>query len=592
MATPKIKIYKLPIGYNQNDTDIQSVNNDELLPVINKPTLLEDAYELVGVKKISEHVKKIGSEEFEMMVFYPELDYTQGFGTPKQYLPIANIDINISNETFAPRLYSVVGQIETLIPKDHYIISFDVMNNDIYMVITFDDNAMDEFGELVFEGQKYPETLKMIYRKKYDFSSTTSGLLDYLSYDKLYNRTNDIFFEEVYEKENGNLMIRLNNEPLAWDVETNYLKDDAVLSEGKVYLSLIDNTGNATSTESWKEAPSCYYLRYIDAGSNSDLEGGSVNYSGLIDFYNYEEVGFVPYAIYYTMSTPAKIFVSDHQNWVINHLGDNPDIFYGMEDYAGDDRVVGETPIIPGLLPSYIDEGFSVNYREGTVTFANEKDWGVDGWATTQTNENIRYKIMVKASYAYYVKIRNVNNQELKRVRKTDNGWLYKAVDEKRWQDSHGKRWVMRNNVHMPLYFVKYVEENNIIKEKLIPEVMTYTPYDAVTTVATQSLLNYGGFDENITLVDIHNITFYRMVSSVNESKMKFIFNEEVEYMVDVTKVDNKIRFETTDFDTGYFGVGETKTIEFPEEYSVDIKVIEELPLHFQISNLNFYGVI
>ncbi len=50
MAAPKLKIHSLPDGYSQvGDKDVQQTNNDELLPYVDKPTLLSDAYPLTGI---------------------------------------------------------------------------------------------------------------------------------------------------------------------------------------------------------------------------------------------------------------------------------------------------------------------------------------------------------------------------------------------------------------------------------------------------------------------------------------------------------------------------------------------------------------
>ncbi len=50
MGVPFIKIYALPAGYSETgDTDIQSASNDELLPVVDRSQLLQDAVALTGI---------------------------------------------------------------------------------------------------------------------------------------------------------------------------------------------------------------------------------------------------------------------------------------------------------------------------------------------------------------------------------------------------------------------------------------------------------------------------------------------------------------------------------------------------------------
>ena len=57
MATPKIKLYRLPTGYDQsNDKDVQSAFNDQLLPVKLKNVMPNQAYTLVGVSQKNEEI--------------------------------------------------------------------------------------------------------------------------------------------------------------------------------------------------------------------------------------------------------------------------------------------------------------------------------------------------------------------------------------------------------------------------------------------------------------------------------------------------------------------------------------------------------
>lgn len=65
MSTPKIKVYRLEKGYNQDsDNDIQSKVNSELLPFIKKPAKPTDAYYLTGIgeQSIQYNGKKINPE--------------------------------------------------------------------------------------------------------------------------------------------------------------------------------------------------------------------------------------------------------------------------------------------------------------------------------------------------------------------------------------------------------------------------------------------------------------------------------------------------------------------------------------------------
>jgi hypothetical protein len=110
---------------------------------------------------------------------------------------------------------------------------------------------------------------------------------------------------------------------------------------------------------------------------------------------------------YYYESNPAQLFVSDHQNWVSEHLRSNPDVFYGKYDYSGDDTIdVNGESVITGLVPRYVEQNeYIVDYRSGTVTFNERKKIS----ETYETGESGK----VRANYSYYKNIENVYNQEL-----------------------------------------------------------------------------------------------------------------------------------------------------------------------------------
>ena len=133
-------------------------------------------------------------------------------------------------------------------------------------------------------------------------------------------------------------------------------------------------------------------------------------------------------------------------------------MFQGLYDYPGDNYVdTGGTPVDPGTMPLFVDPGlYSVNFRDGTVTFPS----AIDSAATP-----------VRANYAYLSDVANVTNQKLTVIAGTGN-LQYKADTELLFTDSHGKRWVNRNDVYTPL--------NVYVDGVLTPQPTSALPYDTL----------------------------------------------------------------------------------------------------------------
>ncbi len=163
-------------------------------------------------------------------------------------------------------------------------------------------------------------------------------------------------------------------------------------------------------------------------------------------------------ASYAVTTTLARQFISPNPNWVGGHIGQWPDVFQGLYDYPGDNYVdTGGTPVDPGTMPLFVDPGlYSVNFRDGTVTFPS----AIDSTATP-----------VRANYAYLSDVANVTNQKLTVIAGTGN-LQYKADTELLFTDSHGKRWVNRNDVYTPL--------NVYVDGVLTPQPTSVLPYDTL----------------------------------------------------------------------------------------------------------------
>ena len=182
-----------------------------------------------------------------------------------------------------------------------------------------------------------------------------------------------------------------------------------------------------------------------------------------------------PTITYYALANPATLFISEHPNWLINHMNTNPDIFVGLETYPGDDSEDSSgNPIVMGAIPKFVSSGYTISYRDGTVTFSNP--------ITTIVASTGVAEYQVRANYAYFTGIKNVTSQTLDLV-STLNGWTYKAVSEKRWTDSHNRRWVTRNDYLMPRYFQ--------VGTTILPQEIAITPYDTAALM-TQYFLSAG----------------------------------------------------------------------------------------------------
>lgn len=160
----------------------------------------------------------------------------------------------------------------------------------------------------------------------------------------------------------------------------------------------------------------------------------------------------------------AKHFIGANPNWVVEHMRMWPDIFKGTTDYPGDnyETVVNNVAVSinPGVLPKYVEPTeYQLRPREGMVIFPTL----VDHTATP-----------VKAIYAYLAGIHNVTSQKLDAV-PGSSGRQYYASSETAWPNSHGKPWVNRNSVFMPL--------NVYVNGVLSPTITTVAPYEVLTPI-------------------------------------------------------------------------------------------------------------
>ena len=154
----------------------------------------------------------------------------------------------------------------------------------------------------------------------------------------------------------------------------------------------------------------------------------------------------------------TRWFIAEHSNWVGGHLRMWPDVFVGETDYPGDRYIDAQgAEQEPGNMPAHRDVGtYVVNFREGMVEFPAE----IDGNAAP-----------VKVNYAYLANIANVTSQVLDPVAGSNNT-QYRAQSEAVFADSHGKRWVGRDDDYTPI--------NIYVDGELTPKPTTVPLFDAL----------------------------------------------------------------------------------------------------------------
>ena len=200
------------------------------------------------------------------------------------------------------------------------------------------------------------------------------------------------------------------------------------------------------------------------------------------------------FSTYYHRASVTKVFVSDFQSWVTEHLRNNPDVFYGKKDYPGDDYIdANENAIKVGEIPQFLQGGYSISFRNGSVTFASDTQdldyLGGTEQTKTSTDQNTGKMTggVARANFAYYNGLQNVIDQKLQWDKSyTGGGYKYRALTDKQYPDSIGRRWVKRQNA---LQFIGA----SFVTQKLNDsgQLTTYNLPD-LQTVQLQQLSKYG----------------------------------------------------------------------------------------------------
>ena len=477
MATPKIKVYRLDRGYSSNtDNDIQQIVNDELLPIVDKNLIPSDAYILYGVTNRTLDVTPTtanGSYAEEALLPINTTAITEILGNSGGQVQAGSVGNWINTGYYLPVLQDDTLQV---IPKTAYTI-----------------NALT--GEVTFLNLPYPLSVTATY-----YTSVVGDATDWYTPNyPLYGRANYNYRERLFGGAYvPNDVTYLTN----WNLTGAY--------NSRLYVTLVKNTGSFTVNVYSSSDKSILHLVCTGTGtlsstitltqSNSSgisgtvdktITDASVNLNFLLRKTLYADSEYTinkttglitfttaqsrPVMKFYQQTDYASIFVSDNPNWVYGHLRTNPDIFQGKFDYPGDDYI----PVSQGPIPKFISTGFQVDYRTGAVILSS-------GWDSSDLVNPSPLPVTdrkMRANYAYYKNINNVTGQVLDWDMSYLNGYKYKANTEKFFPDSHGKRWVVRENYLMPQNF--YDGAGNTI-----PELLTTNPYSILVAKSALSLAN------------------------------------------------------------------------------------------------------
>ena len=186
----------------------------------------------------------------------------------------------------------------------------------------------------------------------------------------------------------------------------------------------------------------------------------------------------------YYQDSPTKLFISDYQCWVIQHMRNNPDIFYGKENYNGDDYIdANNNTIETGAIPRYVQDDYIVQYRDGSVTFGaqredlNFQNGAQGGKIQTDPITGVVKGGVARANFAYYTKLQNVVQQKLDFVDDyAGGGYKYQAISDKKYPDSIGRRWITRDNIAQFMSFsmiTKKLNKDNVLTDYNLPDLQT-----------------------------------------------------------------------------------------------------------------------
>lgn len=543
MSTPKIKVYRLEKGYNRDsDNDIQSKIDSELLPFIEKPTKPTDAYYLTG---ISEQLVQFNGKKINVTPNYDdeifpisggnesrEIECTNwiksGFYRPRlgylveeKFMELASINFNeIAILEEIKNVNSGKVSAKNYFTKNDFIFAHPL----VYSQIRFDE----EKPCYSFEYSEDKSTIKFtldteriteVFGSTPPVTSNSDYVIQYYEQDEdskdlildnypIYNHNNYYYNTKIFSSQKVELEVITdsdsseyrNSQEINCDNWIYYengkpviVCDGYVLTEGKDYELLYSFKEEVRklivkiSEELLKSNVSSSYNLYYNTDECLLTEGDDYTIdsdTGKITFTN--EVSENIFIYYRKKVQKSKTFVSEYVNWSFGHLRENPDIFYGEKDYAGDEAEEAETgvPIYSGMKPTFISSGYQIDYFRGAVNFTDGMKSTYRSEAVDLTSRDIYTpETFVRANFSYYPEIHNVFRQKMEMVDDTD-GFVYKPVNDKRFVGSENKRWIIKNDDYQPMFFENWTDKIQVCSQYLT----TAPNYDALENKCNQNI--------------------------------------------------------------------------------------------------------
>lgn len=161
----------------------------------------------------------------------------------------------------------------------------------------------------------------------------------------------------------------------------------------------------------------------------------------------------------------ANLFVSSFPNWVRSHLNNNVDVFVGNTMYSGTDTTNYATD---GIYPCYNKTGYAINYSEGSINFVEKVETldyndirnfaaqinsNITIEASTTNNDLKIYHTKVRANYAYYDGLYNILRGRLSCFSIQEGGFWYSLLEDDFYNESVGKRMVIRKDNYLRMIF-------------------------------------------------------------------------------------------------------------------------------------------
>lgn len=602
MSTPKIKVYRLDKGYNQDaDNDIQTKVNSEVLPFIEKKSKPTDAYYLTAVseQKIQYNGEKIdiipkiidapvtGNSSGQIDCtgwvkngyYRPKVGYIKIVDEQEVFYELASFEKN-EDEILKEieKVNSGQDSVKPYFTKNDFIFAHPFVFTDledgcyeikysedgtkIYFELN-EEKITDVFGTSPVEPSQY----KIQYHTALDTSTST-----YLQNYPIYDHENYYYNPQIFTPQKIELTIELDNTELLYRTSQEIVCDDTWVFYGngsplviynnsimeknnyELIYSYIDGERKVVvkiSEDFLRENQSGSYILFynydgtlLTSGYTIDSNTGKIEFDSMpVDFFVY----------YYQKTQRSTTFVSENVNWSFGHLRENPDIFFGEKDYPGDEAEDADTgtPLYSGMKPSFVNSGYQIDYMRGKIDFT-------DGYKSVYKSEaeQLQYRdtslpeTFVRANYSYYPEVFSVFRQKMELVSDID-GYTYKPVSDNRYPSSINKRWIMKSDNYQPMFFENWTDKVNVCSQYL----STAPSYDSLEKKPIIEILSTNSQEQInsklsfiLPVIESQFIVFSGFESELNYN-LSFSSNETLieEFNIKSTIVDGNETFFIND---------------------------------------------